>query len=152
MNYINSTTTTSVPNTSARLPLPGSLALGAQHGKLNADLRTSAWHNWHNFTPSVQLIHDYYPFVLEDGGRLAPMAAELVGRQVILVAVSRLPCMGAKESRSLRFDIWVRMKHFVRQFTYAPFRRCLGGVRREFMQRLSIALHGTLGSYIVPRP
>jgi hypothetical protein len=55
----------------ARLPLHGSLALGAQHGKFDADLRTSTLLG----TPSVQSIHYYYPFAMEDGGRLAPMAA-----------------------------------------------------------------------------
>jgi hypothetical protein len=35
-------TNTNVPRIGARLPLPGSLALGAEHGKLDADLRTSA--------------------------------------------------------------------------------------------------------------
>jgi hypothetical protein len=39
-----------------RLPLPGSLALGAQHGKLDADLRTYVVLG----TPSVQPVHDYY--------------------------------------------------------------------------------------------
>jgi hypothetical protein len=38
------------------------------------------------------------------------------------------------------------MQHFVRRATYIPFRRFLGDVRRESMQRLSVALHGTLGS------
>jgi hypothetical protein len=33
-------TNTNVPRIGARRPLPGSLALGAQHGKLDADLRT----------------------------------------------------------------------------------------------------------------
>ena len=40
------------------------------------------------------------------------------------------------------------MQHFVRRSTSLPFRRFLGDVRREFMQRLSAALHGTLGSYL----
>jgi hypothetical protein len=53
--------------------------LGAQHGKLDADLRTFALFD----TPSVHSIHDYYPFAMEDGGRLAPMAAELVDRVAI---------------------------------------------------------------------
>jgi hypothetical protein len=48
----------------ARLPLPGSLAVGGQHGKLDADLRTSPLLD----TPSVESVHDYYPFALEDGG------------------------------------------------------------------------------------
>jgi hypothetical protein len=56
-------TNINVPRVGARIPLPSSLALGAQHGKLDADLRNSALHG----TPSVQSIHDYYPFAMEDG-------------------------------------------------------------------------------------
>jgi hypothetical protein len=67
-------TNTNVPQLGARLPLPGSLALEAQLGKLDADLRTSALLG----TPSVQSVHDNYPFATEDGGRLVPMAAGLV--------------------------------------------------------------------------
>jgi hypothetical protein len=63
-------TNTNVPRIGARIPLPGSPALRAQHGKLDADFRTSALLG----TPSVQSVHHYYPFSLEDGGRLAPMA------------------------------------------------------------------------------
>jgi hypothetical protein len=117
--------------------------LGAQNGKLDADLRTSALLG----TPSIQSIHDYYPFAMEDGARLAPMAPELVDRLAILVVVRRFPGMGAADSRSLRYESYVRMQHFVRRSTYVPFRRFLGDVRREFMQRLSATLHGTLGSY-----
>jgi hypothetical protein len=40
----------------------------------DADLRTSALLD----TPSLHLLHDYNPFALEDGGRSAPMAVELV--------------------------------------------------------------------------
>jgi hypothetical protein len=40
------------------------------------------------------------------------------------------------------------MQHFVRRSTSVPFRRFWGDVRREFMQRPSAALHGTLGSYL----
>jgi hypothetical protein len=85
---------------------------------------------------------------MEDGGRLAPMAAELVDRLAILVALRRFLGMGAVDSRSLRSDSYVRMQHFVRRSTYALFRRFLEDVRREFMQRLFAALHGTLGSYL----
>jgi hypothetical protein len=49
-------TNTNAPRVVARLPLPGSLALAAQHGKLDADLRTSVLLG----TPSVQSIHNYY--------------------------------------------------------------------------------------------
>jgi hypothetical protein len=129
-------TSTNVPCVGARLPLPGSLALGAQHGKLDADLGTSALLG----TPSVQLVHDYYPFAMEDGGRLAPMAMELVDCLAILVVVCRLLGMGAVDSCSLRSDNYVRTQHFVRRTTYVPF-RCfyLVDVRREFMQRLFVA-------------
>jgi hypothetical protein len=102
---------------------PGSLALGAQHGKLDADLRTIALLG----TPSVQLIHDYYSFAMEDGGRLAPMAAELVDRLAILVVVRRSHGIGAADPRSLRNDNYLRIQHFVRRSTYVPFRRFWGG-------------------------
>jgi hypothetical protein len=77
--------------------------LGAQHGKLGADLRTSALLG----TPSVQSIHLYYPFSMEDRDRLAPMAAELVDRLAILVAVRRFHGMGVACFRSLRSGIYV---------------------------------------------
>jgi hypothetical protein len=69
---------------------------------------------------------------MEDGGRLAPMAAELVDRLAILVAIRRFPCMRAADSRSLRSGSYVLMEHFVRRSTSVPFRRFLGDVRREF--------------------
>jgi hypothetical protein len=62
-------TNTSVPKIGARLPLPDILAMGAQQGKLDADLCTSAVFG----TPSVMSVHAYFPFALEDGGRLAPI-------------------------------------------------------------------------------
>jgi hypothetical protein len=40
------------------------------------------------------------------------------------------------------------MKDFVPGSKIVPFRRFLGDVHREFMQRLSTVLHGTLGSYL----
>jgi hypothetical protein len=76
------------------------------------------------------------------------LAAELIDRLAILVAVRRLPGMGAFDSRSLRSVSYVRMQHFVRRTNYIPFRRFWGDVQREFMQRLSAPLHGTLGSYL----
>jgi hypothetical protein len=119
--------------------------LGAQQAKLDADLRTSALLG----TPSVPSVHDYYTFALTDGGRLVPMANELIDRHLaILVAVRRFPCMGGAGSRSLRFNNYVRMQHFACRSTYVPLRRLLGDiVRREVLQRL-FAGHGTLGSYL----
>jgi hypothetical protein len=117
--------------------------LEAQHGKLYADLRHFALLG----TPSVHSTHDHYPFDMEDEGRLAQMAAELVDRVAILVAFLCFFGMGDVGSCSLRSDSYVRMPHFVRRTTYVPFRRFWGDVGREFMQRLSAALHGSLGSY-----
>jgi hypothetical protein len=58
--------------------------------------------------------------------------------------------MGAADYRSLRYGSYVRMHHFLRRTAYVvPFiQRIFGDVRREFTQRLSAALHGTLGSYL----
>jgi hypothetical protein len=115
-----------VSSCSDRFPLPGCLAFGVNHGKLDADLRTNALLG----TPSVKSVHDYYPFAVEDGGRLTPMAVVMV------------------DPRSLRSKNYVRMQHFVRRPTLVPFRRFWGDVRREFIQRLSTALHDTLGFYL----
>jgi hypothetical protein len=68
----------------APLPLPNSLAMGAKHVQLDADLRTS---------PSLGALYlsnrstttTYYPFAEEDGGRLDPMAAELTHYLATLV-------------------------------------------------------------------
>jgi hypothetical protein len=134
-------TNTDVPQIGARLPLSGSLALQAQQGKVDADPRTSALLG----TPSVHSVHDYYPFALEDGGRLAPMAAELVDRMSILVAVRQLPSMGAAHSRSMCYESYVRMQHFDRRSTtFVSFRRFWGDLRREVMQRHYIARHAFL--------
>jgi hypothetical protein len=118
--------------------------MGAHHSKLDADLRTYALLG----TPLVHAVHYYYPFVLEDGGMLAPVACELVDCMAILVAVRRFPDMGDADSRSLRSRRCVPIQHFVHRTTYIPFRRFWGHVRREFMQRLFAPLHGTLGSYL----
>jgi hypothetical protein len=114
-------TNVNVPQIGACLPLPGSLALqlGAQHGQLDADLGPA-------LSPYLaRLRYDYYTFALEDEGRLAPMAAELVDCLEILVAASRFLGMGVADSHSLRF---VRMQHFVVRSTYVPFRGFWGDV------------------------
>jgi hypothetical protein len=84
-------TNTNVPHIGALLSLPGSLALGAEQGKLDADLRTFALLG----TPSDQSVRDYYPLAPEDGGRLAHMAVELVDCVVIFVAARRSLGMAA---------------------------------------------------------
>jgi hypothetical protein len=119
-------TNTNVPHIGARLPLPGSLVLESQQGKLYADFLTSALLG----TPAVQSVHDYYLFVVEDRGQLARHAAKLVDPMAILVAVRCFHGMGAACSHSLRSVSYVRMQHFARRSTYVPFRRFLGDVRR----------------------
>jgi hypothetical protein len=59
-------TNSNVPAVGASLPLRGSLAMGAQHAKIDVDLRNSSSLG----TPSIQSVHDYHPYALEDGGRL----------------------------------------------------------------------------------
>jgi hypothetical protein len=56
--------------------------------------------------------------------------------------------MGAAASRALPSDIYARMKEFVRCSTSIPFRWLLSDVCHEFMQRLSMVLCDTLGSYL----
>jgi hypothetical protein len=56
--------------------------------------------------------------------------------------------MGVADSRSSRCDNYLRMQLYVRRSISIPFRRFWGGVRREFMQGLFAALHGTLGSHL----
>jgi hypothetical protein len=119
-------TDTNIPRIGFRLPLPGSLALGAQHGKLDADICTSALLS----SASVQSVLDYYPFALENGGRLARVAAELVDRKAILVANRRFPGVGVADSPYLLSNGQVRMQHFARPTISIPFQRFLENVLR----------------------
>jgi hypothetical protein len=76
------------------------------------------------------------------------MAVKLVDRlAILLAAIRRFPNLGAGDNSSLRYESYTRMKEFIRQSTYGLLRRFLGDLRREFMQRLSVVLHGTLDSY-----
>jgi hypothetical protein len=138
-------TNTNVPRIGARLPLHGSLALGAQHGKLNADLRTYTVLG----TPSVRYMTTI-PSLLRMGAGWRRWRLSWLITLAIFVDIPRSPSMCDAGSRSLRYDSYVsyRMHHFVRRSISVPFRRFLTDVRREFMQRLSDALHGTLGSYL----
>jgi hypothetical protein len=70
------------------------------------DLRTSALLG----TPSVQSVDDYYPFALEDGGRLVPITGKLVDRLAIWVAFRRFNGMSAANFRSLRSNGYDRRR------------------------------------------
>jgi hypothetical protein len=108
----------------ASFPLPGSLAMGAQQAELDADLRTSSSLG----TPSIQSIHDFYPFPLEDG------AGCLLWRLTILVAVRHFLSMVTADSCFLRSESYPFMKEFAGRSTFVSFRQYLGDVRRELMQ------------------
>jgi hypothetical protein len=137
-------TNTNLTRSRTHLPVPGALGLAAQQAKFDRDVQAST----RTGTPPVHTVHEYYPFVVEDGGRLAPLACELLDRLAVLVALRRFPGFGAHVARSLRSESLPRMKKFVRESTSPIFRRFLGDVRREFFQRVSIVLHSTLGSYL----
>jgi hypothetical protein len=79
------------------------------------------------------------------------MAVELVNLFAILVVVRRFHGMRGVDNCSLRSDTDFRMKDFVRRYAFAPSHRFLGDVGRDFMQRLSVVLHGTLGFYLYLR-
>jgi hypothetical protein len=51
------------------------------------------------------------------------MASELAYRMAILVAVRRFNGISAADSRSLRYESYVRMQHLYRRSTSVPFRR-----------------------------
>jgi hypothetical protein len=59
---------------------------------------------------------------LEDGGRLATMAVELVDRFIIMLVVRRFHSMRVLLRCSKRSDKYVRMKEFVCRSTYT----CIG--------------------------
>jgi hypothetical protein len=63
------------------------------------------------------------------------------------VPISATLCRGAVLMLWHAF-LFLGLRHFVRRTTFVPFRRFLGDVRREFMQRPSVAPHATLGSYL----
>jgi predicted DNA-binding ribbon-helix-helix protein len=133
-----------VPAVVGSFPLFGSMAMRAQQAKLETDLRTSSSLGM----PFIKYVHEYYPFPLEDGGRLAPMAVDLVDRLAILVVVRRfISSMGTVDSLSLRYESYARTE-CVRRSTSISSRQFIGDVRREFMQNLSSVLRGTRSSYL----
>jgi hypothetical protein len=111
---------------------------------MDANLRTSSSLG----SPSIQSVHDYHSFALEDGDRLAPMAVDLVDRLANLVVLGLKPSTGVADSRYLRSESHARMNEYVRWSTYARVRRFLGDVRRELIKCIFVVLHGTLGSEI----
>eukprot|EP00873_Tetraselmis_striata_P039402 jgi/Tetstr1/459666/TSEL_005021.t1 len=92
---------------------PGIAATEAEHGKLAADRASSA---------PVQGVHRYYPFVVEDRGRLGKSALTVV-------------------------YIFAALRNFVASQP-AEFRRHLSRTRRGLLQWVSACVHGTLGGIL----
>jgi hypothetical protein len=112
-------TSSVAPAVGGPLPLPGRQAVEAPLVKRDIDLRIG----YTLATPSTQTIHYYYPFALEEGGRLVPMNVEPVFRSAIWVVVRRLPGMGVVPFRALRSCMHARMTEFVRRSPYVAFRQ-----------------------------
>eukprot|EP00873_Tetraselmis_striata_P025114 jgi/Tetstr1/445378/TSEL_003391.t1 len=78
INFACVSSTTPTWSNDPRWCTPGIAATEAEHGKLAADLASSA---------PVQGVHQYYPFVVEDRGRLGKSALTVVYIFAVLLAV-----------------------------------------------------------------
>eukprot|EP00873_Tetraselmis_striata_P019804 jgi/Tetstr1/440068/TSEL_028427.t1 len=127
--------------------IPGIAATEADHAKLAADRASSA---------PVQGVHRYYPFVVEDRGRLGKSALTVVYIFAVLLAVRNFPGgPSAPTSCFLRGQSVQALRNFVAGQP-AEFRRHLSRTRRGLLQRVSACVHGTLGGILSaahrPRP
>eukprot|EP00873_Tetraselmis_striata_P034740 jgi/Tetstr1/455004/TSEL_041862.t1 len=122
-----------------RLYTPGIAATEAEHGKLASDRASSA---------PVQGVHRYYPFVVEDRGRLGKSALTVVYIFAVLLAVRNFPGgPSAPTSCFLRGQSVQALRNFVAR-QHAEFRRHLSRTRRGLLQRVSACVHGTLGGIL----
>eukprot|EP00873_Tetraselmis_striata_P001367 jgi/Tetstr1/421631/TSEL_012572.t1 len=119
--------------------IPGIAATEAEHAKLAADRASSA---------PVQGVHRYYPFVVEDRGRLGKSALTVVYIFAVLLAVRNFPGgPSAPTSCFLRGQSVQALRNFVAGQP-AEFRRHLSRTRRGLLQRVSACVHGTLGGIL----
>eukprot|EP00873_Tetraselmis_striata_P012446 jgi/Tetstr1/432710/TSEL_022077.t1 len=119
--------------------IPGIAATEAEHAKLAADRASSA---------PVQGVHRYYPFVVEDRGRLGKSALTVVYIFAVLLAVRNFPgSPSAPTSCFLRGQSVQALRNFVAGQP-AEFRRHLSRTWRGLLQRVSACVHGTLGGIL----
>eukprot|EP00873_Tetraselmis_striata_P022564 jgi/Tetstr1/442828/TSEL_030911.t1 len=119
---------------------PGIAATEAEHGKLAADRASSS--------APVQGVHRYYPFVVEDRGRLGKSALTVVYILAVLLAVRNFPGgPSAPTSCFLRGKSVQALRNFVASQP-AEFRRHLSRIRRGLLQRVSACVHSTLGGIL----
>eukprot|EP00873_Tetraselmis_striata_P013743 jgi/Tetstr1/434007/TSEL_002441.t1 len=118
---------------------PGIAATKAEHGKLAADRASSA---------TVQVAHRYYPFVVEDRGRLGKSTLTVVYIFAVLLAVRNFPSGPSAPTSCFLCGLSV---HALRNFVAsqpAEFSRHLSRTRRGLLQRVSACVHGTLGGIL----
>jgi hypothetical protein len=102
--------------------------VGAQYAKLDADKRAS-YRVAYTCLQFIPLMHDYYPFVVGDRGRLASLAVELVDRLATLVADCHFLGSCASKALGICTGFHARMTEFiVCRSTSEPFRHFPGDV------------------------
>eukprot|EP00873_Tetraselmis_striata_P023505 jgi/Tetstr1/443769/TSEL_031757.t1 len=118
---------------------PGIAATEAERNKLAADRASSA---------PVHGVHRYYPFVLEDRGRLGKSALTVVYIFAVLLDVRNFPGgPSAPTSCFIRGQSVQALRNFVASKAKQPaeFRRHhLSRTRRGLLQRVSACEHGIL--------
>eukprot|EP00873_Tetraselmis_striata_P016717 jgi/Tetstr1/436981/TSEL_025753.t1 len=93
-------------------------------------------------------VHRYYPFVVEDRGRLGKSALTVVYIFAVLLAVRNFPGgPSAPTSCFLRGQSVQALRNFVAS-QIAESRRHLLRTRRGLLQRVSACVHGTLGGIL----
>eukprot|EP00873_Tetraselmis_striata_P021048 jgi/Tetstr1/441312/TSEL_029563.t1 len=119
---------------------PGTAATEVERNKLAADRASSA---------PVQGVHRYYPFVVEDRGRLGKSALTVVYIFALLhLDVRNFPGgPSAPTSCFLRGQSVQALRSFVASQP-AEFRHHLSHTRRRLLQRVYACVHGTLGGIL----
>eukprot|EP00873_Tetraselmis_striata_P008180 jgi/Tetstr1/428444/TSEL_018458.t1 len=118
---------------------PGIAATEAEQGKLAADRPSSA---------PVHGVHRYYPFLVEDRGRLGKSALMVVYIFAVLLAVRNFP---GRPSASTSCFLYGQSVQALRNFVAnqpVEFRRHLSRTLRGLLQRVSACVHGTLGGIL----
>eukprot|EP00873_Tetraselmis_striata_P019414 jgi/Tetstr1/439678/TSEL_028097.t1 len=139
IDFASVSSTTPTWSNDPRWCIPGIAATEAEHAKLAADRASSA---------PVQGVHRYYPFVVEDRGRLGKSALTVVYIFAVLLAVRNFPGgPSAPTSCFLRGQSVQALRNFVAGQP-AEFRRHLSRTRRGLLQRVSACVHGTLGGIL----
>eukprot|EP00873_Tetraselmis_striata_P014522 jgi/Tetstr1/434786/TSEL_023836.t1 len=139
INFACVSSTTPTWSKDPRWCTPEIASTEAEHGKLAADRTSSA---------PVQGVHRYYPFVVEDCGRLGKSALMVACIFAVLLAVRNfLVGPSAPTSCSLRGQSVQALRNFVASQP-AEFRRHLSRTRRGLLQGVSACVHGTLGGIL----